>query len=37
MLWSLSPDRCFSSDPARRTLARALDEQVKTLLQHGCR
>lgn len=31
MLWPLSPDRCFSSDPARRTLARALYEQVKTL------
>ncbi|ACL26528.1 hypothetical protein [Chloroflexus aggregans] len=37
MLWPLSPDRCFSSDPARRTLARALYEQVKTLPQHGRR
>lgn len=31
MPWTLSPDRCFSSDPARRALARALYEQVKAL------
>ncbi len=31
MQWKLSPDRCFSSDPARRGLARTLYERVKRL------
>ncbi len=29
--WTLSPDRCFDSDPARRTVARALYDSVKGL------
>ncbi|WP_298405014.1 glucuronate isomerase [uncultured Chloroflexus sp.] len=31
MQWKLSPDRCFSSDPAQRRLARTLYERVKRL------
>jgi glucuronate isomerase len=29
--WTLSPDRCFAADPARRTVARELYASVKDL------